>query len=123
MCQLLPGWRQEVNVRYTPESALTAARDLVAWCREHNQNKPVQRRYNPATCDDEAGHSDIWCVMRYLKDSVAGKTSQPFPAAYKVLDDAFGADAWRPRSGRGCSFVLSRPLESHAQVTGCTGAC
>lgn len=44
--------------------------------------------------------------MRYFKDSVAGKTSQPFPEAYSVLDDAWGVDAWRPRSGKGCSFVF-----------------
>lgn len=95
--QIAPDWRKEVKARHDEDSAISAARALVAWCRDHHQNKVVQKRFNSNVCDDEPGHGKQYALLRSFKRGAAGETNQHFPTAFKVLDDAFGQDAWRPK--------------------------
>jgi hypothetical protein len=72
----------------------------------------VQKKCEHTLCDDPEGHGKRWAVMRVLKDAAAGKTRQQFQEAFQVLDEAFGADAWRPQQCGGKWQTFSLPGSS-----------
>lgn len=97
--KVFPSWRDEVKPRYTKESAISKARDLVEWCRQHHNNKPVRRNFSASLCDDLQGQKAHWPVLRYLQKAASGKSNKQYSDAFMVLDEAFGAQAWRGRAG------------------------
>jgi hypothetical protein len=92
--KVLPGWGAEL--RYNTARALKEAQDLVTWCRQHHSNKLVKRRLDRTLCDDPSQHGKHLGTLRFLKLSASGKTADEYPEAFGVLDEAFGAKAWRP---------------------------
>lgn len=91
---MLPGWGDETT-RYSTARALKEAQDLVAWCGQHNGNRLVKRNLDETLCDDPSQHNKHWAFLSSMKRSASGKTRE-FPEAFAVLDEAFGAKAWRP---------------------------
>ena len=55
----------------------------------------MDRCFNPLLCNDEEGHRRMWPLMKYLREARAGVRGGWFPDAFKILDDAFGADEWQ----------------------------
>jgi hypothetical protein len=72
----------------------------------------VRKLCENTLCDDPEGHGKRWAVMNLLKGVAAGKTRQQFQEAFQVLDDAFGADAWRPQQCGGKWPRFSLPSSS-----------
>jgi hypothetical protein len=96
--QLLPGWRDELRAYFDAESAVTAARKLVAWCHEHNGGRVVSRR-DPSVGDDSEGRMKWSNMLRVFRRAAAGETNHQFQEAFQVLDEAFGPDGWRAGQG------------------------
>lgn len=55
----------------------------------------------------EDDHKRMWAILKYFKEAEGCVRGRCFSAAFKVLDDAFGAVAWRVRKDDGRSSLLS----------------
>lgn len=99
MTQACPGWRFARPNRKTAEQALAEAEELTAWCLQHHGGKPVGKNFNPRICNDKESHQRMWGLLRYLKEAKADPTygAEAYTEAFKVLDDAFGAENWQQK--------------------------
>jgi hypothetical protein len=93
--QALPKWREGAERHYTPERALSAALDLVDWCRRHHSNTPVKQRLDEKVCNKPEERAKYYGILQYMKRSAAGHFPDSFPEAYAVLDEGFETMSWR----------------------------
>lgn len=107
--QACPGWSEQVRSK-TEQQALKEAEQLVQWCKQHWHGEPVSRHITSCRRVDPKAQKDMWRILKYLKEAAANVRGGCFPEAFKVLDDAFGAEVWRQKKGGASATEVTEML-------------